>query len=378
MKIEASAIANLAEDRVRALWEQRASRPGRSPPAISLDGRRVLTLESRRSPELALLVMNYGGTPVVAPSLREVPLESNHQALTFARSPIERRFGMVVLMTGVGLRLLVEVVEPVYGRETFVHALAQTRIVARGPKPVAALRELGLTAWATVPGPNTWRELLATLDARTSEAPLDGVRVAVQEYGLANPELAQALAARGAAVTTVPIYKWSMPEDVAPLRRAVRAIVGNEIESVILTAGVQLVHLLRVAAEMGLEAAVREGLERMVVASIGPMTSEELRRQGLPVDLEPSHPKMGFLVKELAEQCEALLRVKRGGEAISLNGPSPSRASAASEPRARSEPAQRRARARVGESEGRSPSEDIRCAVCADSSATTRAISSGR
>jgi uroporphyrinogen-III synthase len=112
----------------------------------------------------------------------------------------------------------------------------------------------------------------------------------------------------------VPIYKWSMPEDVAPLRSAVQAIVGNEIEIVILTAGIQLVHLLRVAAEMGLETAVREGLERVVVASIGPMTSEELRRQGLPVDLEPSHPKMGFLVKELAEQCEALLRVKRSIE----------------------------------------------------------------
>jgi len=150
------------------------------------------------------------------------------------------------------------------------------------------------------------------------EAPLDGVRVAVQEYGLANPELAQGLTARGAAVTTVPIYKWSMPEDVAPLRGAVQAIVGNDIEVVILTAGIQLVHLLRVAAEMGLETAVREGLERMVVASIGPMTSEELRRQGLPVDLEPSHPKMGFLVKELAEQCEALLRVKRSRESPCL------------------------------------------------------------
>ena len=206
---------------------------------------------------------------------------------------------------------MIKIVEPVYGRETFVRALAQTRIVARGPKPVAALREIGLAPWVTVPSPNTWRELLATLDARSDDAPLAGVRVAVQEYGLANPELVQGLAARGADVVTVPIYRWSMPEDVAPLRSAVQAIVDDEIEIVILTAGIQLVHLLRVAAEMGLEAAVREGLERVVVASIGPMTSEELRRQGLPIDFEPSHPKMGFLVKEVAEQCEALLRAKR-------------------------------------------------------------------
>jgi uroporphyrinogen-III synthase len=311
VKPRALAMAHLAEERVRAIWQERADRPGRSAPAVSLHGRRVLTLESRRAPELALLIMNYGGTPVVAPALREVPLESNHQALAFARDLIEQRFGMVVLMTGVGVRLLLKVVEPVYGRETFVQALAQTRLVARGPKPVAALREVGLTPWATVPSPNTWRELLATLDARSGEAPLAQVRVAVQEYGSANPELAEGLAARGADVTTVPVYRWSMPEDVAPLRSAVQAIVGNEIDIVILTAGIQLVHLLRVGAEMGLDAAVRKGLERVVVASIGPMTSAELRHQGLPIDLEPSHPKMGFLVKELAEQCETLLGAKR-------------------------------------------------------------------
>jgi uroporphyrinogen-III synthase len=271
----------------------------------------VLTLESRRSPELALLVMNYGGTPVVAPALREVPLESNDQVLVFAEDVIRQRFGMVVLMTGVGLRLMMKMIEPVHDREAFVQALARTRIVARGPKPVAALREIELTPWATVPSPNTWRELLATLDGLADAAPLSGMCVAVQEYGLPNADLVEGLAARGADMIAVPIYRWAMPEDVAPLRRAVWAIVRGEIDVVILTAGIQLVHLLRVAAEMELEAAVRRGLEHALVASIGPMTSEELRRHGLPIDLEPSHPKMGFLVKEVAEQCAALLRVKR-------------------------------------------------------------------
>jgi uroporphyrinogen-III synthase len=303
--------ADLPEDRVRAIWQERAARAGRTMPAVGFDGRHVLTLESRRSPELALLVMNYGGTPVVAPSLREVPLESNDQVLAFAEDVIGQRFGMVVLMTGVGVRLMMKIIEPAYGRDTFVQALARTRIVARGPKPVAALREIGLSPWATVPSPNTWRELLATLDGRSDETPLDGVRVAVQEYGLSNPDLLDGLGARGAAVFPVPIYRWAMPDDVAPLRRAVWAIVRQEIDVVILTAGIQLVHLLKVATEMDLEAAVRRGLERSIVASIGPMTSEELRRHGLPIDLEPSHPKMGFLVKEVAEQCAALLGEKR-------------------------------------------------------------------
>jgi uroporphyrinogen-III synthase len=307
-----------ADDRVRAIWRERSGRRGRVTPAASFHGRRVLTLESRRSPELALLVMNYGGTPVVAPSLREVPLESNPElskdALAFANDLMRQRFDLVVLMTGVGVRMWIKLVEPTIGREAFVQALGRARILARGPKPVAALREVGLTPWATVPSPNTWRELLVTLDARSLEMPLMAARVAIQEYGLANHDLVEALRIRGAEVIAVPIYRWAMPEDVTPLYGAVHAIVRKEIDLVVLTAGVQLVHLLRAAAALGLEPAVRRGLQQMVVASIGPMTSEELRRHGLAVDYESSHPKMGFLVKELAEQCDALLTTKHGAD----------------------------------------------------------------
>lgn len=315
--------ADRGDERVRTIWHERSARPGRETPAASFQGRRVLTLESRRSPELALLVMNYGGAPVVAPSLREMPLESNREALAFAHDVMRQRFDLLVLMTGVGVRMWIKLVEPTFGRAPFVQALARARILARGPKPVAALRELGVTAWATVPSPNTWRELLATLDARSDDMPLARARVAVQEYGLPNGDLVDGLTTRGARVVAVPIYRWAMPEDMAPLHRAVHAIVRNEIDMVVLTAGVQLVHLLRAAAELGLEPAVRRGLERVVVASIGPMTSEELRRQRLPVDYEPSHPKMGFLVKELAEQCESLLRAKSAGFAPSAFAETP-------------------------------------------------------
>jgi uroporphyrinogen-III synthase len=298
-------------DGVRAIWRERSSRPGRGAPAASFQGRRVLTLESRRSPELALLVMNYGGTPVIAPSLREVPLEGNGEARALAHDVVRQRFDLLVLMTGVGVRMWIDLAAADVGRDAFVRALGRSRIVARGPKPVAALREVGVTPWATVPGPNTWRELLATLDERSTEMPLAGARVAVQEYGLPNPDLAGGLAGRGATVIPVPIYRWAMPDDAGPLRRAVHAIVRDEIDLVVLTAGVQLVHLLRAAAEIGLEPAVRRGLERMVIASIGPMTSEEVQRHGLQVDCESSHPKMGFLVKELAERSDALVRACR-------------------------------------------------------------------
>lgn len=275
---------------------------------------RVLALESRRAPELAKLISNYGGEAIVAPSMREVPLESNKEAVDFAAALIAGEFDMVIFLTGVGARALLKVVEATGKREDYIAALQRVTIVPRGPKPVAVLRELAVTPAITVPEPNTWRELLAAIDeasASRKELCLEGKRVALQEYGVSNAELLEGLRERGAIVSRVPIYQWALPEDLAPLRAGIKAIANGQIDVVFFTTSVQLVHLFQIAAEMNLEGPLRQGLACSVIASIGPTTSEELQRHGLQADLEPSHPKMGFLVKETAEQSGELLRRKR-------------------------------------------------------------------
>jgi uroporphyrinogen-III synthase len=108
------------------------------------------------------------------------------------------------------------------------------------------------------------------------------------------------------------VYQWELPEDLEPLRSAVRGIAAGDFDVALFTTATQAVHLMKVAASLGLGDAVLKGLRRMVIASIGPTTSEELRQQGIPIDLEPSHPKMGFLVREAAEQAGDLLLRKRG------------------------------------------------------------------
>jgi uroporphyrinogen-III synthase len=281
-------------------------------------GLRVLALESRRAKELAKLVSNYGGDPVVAPAMREVPLDSNTEALSFAEALLAGEFDMVVFLTGVGTRAVLSVAETKYSREEFVAALQRVKVVPRGPKPIAVLRELGVTPSLTVPEPNTWRELLQTLDQAVNSSPdfrLRGARIALQEYGVSNPELIAGLTERGGMVTRVPVYQWALPEDVAPLQSAIKELAAGKIDAVLFTTGVQVAHLFQVAAEMKLEEAMRQGLRRAIVASIGPTTSEELQRKGIRPDLEPSHPKMGFLVKEAAEQAAALLSKKRQGTA---------------------------------------------------------------
>jgi uroporphyrinogen-III synthase len=271
--------------------------------APNFQGLRVLSLESRRSKEMASLIATYGGLPIEAPSMREVPLETNTEALAFADAVIRGEFDVVVLLTGVGTRALLRVVEQVRGSAApFIDALKQTRIAARGPKPVGVLRELNITPWLVAPEPNTWRELLAAFDARRDEQPLTGMRVAVQEYGVSNPALVAGLAERGARVSTVPVYQWALPEDLGPLRGAIEALGRGDIDVVLFTTATQVTHLLQIAADMDRVDGAREGLARAFVASIGPTTSEELREKGVRIDFEPSHPKMGFLVREAAEQ----------------------------------------------------------------------------
>ena len=267
----------------------------------SFDGLTVLLLESRRARELASIVESYGGRPVVAPSMREIPLESNTEALAFADAVLRQEFDLIVLLTGVGTRALLDLVDRVRGqRDTFVEALGRIPIAARGPKPTAVLRDIGLTPWLQAPEPNTWRELVAALDERAEEMPLRARRVAVQEYGAPNPELLQALQERGALVTRVPISQWALPEDLEPLRAACHALADGSVDVVLLTTGTQVNHLFEVAGQLGMTDRVRAGLNDAVVASIGPTTSETLRQEGISVHLESSHPKMGFLVREAA------------------------------------------------------------------------------
>ena len=274
-------------------------------------GLRVLTFESRRASELASLISTYGGKPMLAPALREVPLESNTEALEFAAALVRSEFDITIFLTGVGTRTLADVVAPQYPRAVFSEALRRTRVVARGPKPLAALRELQVPVWASAPEPNTWREVIASIDTKF-HGPLTGIRVAVQEYGVANAELLDALRARGARVTRVPVYRWALPENLEPLRHAVSAIAEGRVDVVLFTTGVQLVHLWQIVQEMQREQDVRRGLRHAVVVSIGPTTSEELHRRNLSADLEPSHPKIGVLVREAAERSGEILQAKRG------------------------------------------------------------------
>lgn len=276
----------------------------------NFNGMRILSLESRRAMETAKLIRTYGGEPLVAPAMREVSLDSQKPVLEFAEALIRGAFDLVIFTTGVGVKALVKTVSEHMDRGQFLSALRKVRIAARGPKSSSALRELQIPISVVAPEPFTWRALMTALEVKFGTS-LSGMNIAVQEYGTSNPELLTALAEKSVSITRLPVYQWALPEDTQPLREAVIALAHGHVDVVLFMNAGQVMHLFLMAERMGYVESLDEGFRSTVVGSIGPSTTEGLSAYGVVPDYEPTHSKMGFLVKELAERSAELLQQKR-------------------------------------------------------------------
>lgn len=253
----------------------------------NFNGLRVAAFESRRRDEMQRMIEKFGGKAFVSPSLREIPVSENREAIDFAYRVITGQINIVIFLTGVGFKHLLTAIEKHVDKQRFLDALSDIVTIARGPKPVVAMREVGITPTYRAAEPNTWREILQLID---HNVPIANQTVGLQEYGITNRSLVAGLEARGAQVASVRVYQWDLPEDIEPLQNNIRAIVQGERDVLMFTSAHQVVNLLRVASDLHLEEELRARLPHCVVASIGPTTSEMLHQMELPVDLVPNVP----------------------------------------------------------------------------------------
>jgi uroporphyrinogen-III synthase len=284
----------------------------------NFNGIRVLSLESRRAVESGKLIRMYGGEPLTAPAMREIPLSSDGSVMEFAEALMAGTFDLVIFTTGVGVRALIKTVSQHIDGEKFLAALRSVKIAARGPKSSSALRESRIPITVVAPEPFTWRVLVQAMEEKFGSK-LTGMNIAVQEYGTSNPELLTALAEKSVSITRVPVYQWALPEDVQPLREAVIALAHGHVDVVLFMNAGQVAHLFLMAERMGYTDTLYEGFRSTVIGSIGPSTTEGLSIYRLVPDFEPSQSKMGFLIKEIAEAAEKLLRQKRTAASLHVS-----------------------------------------------------------
>jgi len=279
---------------------------------------RVLSFESRKAVEMQSLIERHGGVATIAPAMREVSLGMTPEIQMFVDQLREGSLDVIILLTGVGAEALATAIETEHSRDWLLDQLQRLRIVVRGPKPFATLKKWGVRVDAKAPEPNTWREVVETLvalvaDSQTAAAdsgdetgepplpglklPLDGLNIAVQEYGQPSTELYAALEERGATVLPVPVYRWQLPDDISPVVAAIDAAAREEFDVALFTTAQHIVHTVQIAESLGRRDEWLASLRRTVIASIGPTATERLREYGLPVDIEPEHPHMGHLVR---------------------------------------------------------------------------------
>ncbi len=279
----------------------------------TLTGLQVISFESRLKSETEGLLEKHGARVIVAPALTEVPLSEVPDAKAFADAVCDGTLDALILLTGVGTALLLKAACQHRPRSELASGLAKLTLICRGPKPSAALKSFGLRPNINVPEPNTWRQVLQKLDA---EWPARGRRIWIQEYGTRNEELILALSARGASVRSIKVYSWALPEDTAPLKAAILKIVRAQAHVAVFTSALQIRHLLSVASDIGMAPAVRRALNsEIVIASVGPITSEALELHGITPDIVPGHPKLGHLILAVARRARSLVVEKRARNA---------------------------------------------------------------
>jgi len=246
--------------------------------------------------ELATLIAKLGGVPVSAPAVREIPRRDRGPALDVLARLVRGEVASVVFLTGVGTRAFLELAAGAGLREPLLRALAGALVVARGPKPIAVLKEAGVRI-DVVPAQPTSEGLLQALAARD----LGGKAVAVQLYGEDNPLLVEGLRARGATVLEIPLYEWALPEDREPLARLIREVIARRVDVVAFTSSPQIRHLFAVAEGLGLGAELAAALRDVPIAVVGPVCEAALKERDLRPRIQPAKGTMGALVHSIAE-----------------------------------------------------------------------------
>jgi uroporphyrinogen-III synthase len=258
-------------------------------------GKTVAILESRLGRQLAELVVKHGGRPVSAPALAEVP-DAEPAAITALVKELQSRPAKAaIFQTGVGTNALFRATDELGLTEKLAALLARMTVVVRGPKPTAALRARAVRIDLSAAEPFTTTEVLQALAATR----LDDARVLVQRYGVANVELEETLKARGAQVIEITTYRWGLPPDTRPLIGLIDALERREIDAVAVTNAAQVYNLFALAERLARTKALRDSLNRTLVASIGPVATEALRKFGVTARIEARPPKLGPFIAAL-------------------------------------------------------------------------------
>jgi uroporphyrinogen-III synthase len=266
----------------------------------ALENRTVAITEHRFEKELMSLIERHGARVISCPLLEERPVENRSELRFFIRQIIEEEFDYLVFFTGVGARFIGEEAESMGQSDEFKEALKRTKVVARGPKPRAAMGKLGLSV-DLAPEKATSEGLLELFQAQQ----LEGKRIGVQLYGSPNPDFVSGLEALGAVVSIVQVYNYGPASDTSRVLTFIETLLSGEVDAITFTSGPQIDSIFATAETSGRADALCVAFnDRISVAVVGEVTGRALVRRGVVARILPPAPKMAPLADAIATYFE--------------------------------------------------------------------------
>lgn len=272
-------------------------------PQTTLSGRLIALPETRQLDVMATMLEKRGAGVLRCPLVSILDTPDTEPVERWLRMCIENPFDDFIILTGEGIRRLHGFASRLGLEPQWIESLRRMRKLARGPKPGRALQEIGLKPELQAAEPTT-EGVIATLDGFE----LRGRRVAVQLYGEdPNEKLITYLAARGAAAHTVAPYIYASKSGDAQVENLIMRLAAGEIDAITFTSSPQYRRLAEVADKKGLGKQLSDGLKKTLVAAIGPVAAEAMRREGVRVDMIPEE---SFFMKPMVTKLSEILSGK--------------------------------------------------------------------
>ncbi len=265
-----------------------------------LENRTVAITEHRFEKQLVALLERHGAEVVSCPLLEERPVGNRSELQAFIKQIVASGFDFVVFFTGVGARFIGDEAVSMGQSDEFKDALKGMTVVARGPKPRAAMAKLGLSV-DLAPEKATSEGLLELLETEN----IDGKRIGVQLYGNPNPDFVSGLEGLGAIVSSVQVYTYGPASDTSRVLDFVEVLLSGRVDAITFTSAPQVESLFGTAESAGRRDQLRSVFsERVSVAVIGEVTERALLGRGVAARIQPAAPKMAPLADAIGSYFE--------------------------------------------------------------------------
>lgn len=265
-----------------------------------LSGKTVALLAARKIEEQSKIVKNLGGTPLSRPAQGTVFLKDENvkeQVLNI----IEGGFDWLILTTGIGLETLIKIADEMGKKDTFLSALKDVKIAARGYKTVNTLKKYQLKPIARDDDGST-----VGLIRDLEHFDLTNLRVALQLHGDPAPKLVEWLQQQHTYFAEILPYQH-IPPETAILEQLLDEILHQKVDAVSFTSTPQVRNLFSFTEEKRKKDQLLEMFDTKVVAlSVGKVTGQALKEQGVNRMVIPEHERMGSALMKLAQYYDHL------------------------------------------------------------------------